>query len=82
VTRPPKTAMHRLYWAVTCPQYKISAFLSYPGGMGICPEYFWEVMLGDDVKCFTGPSAEKKMESVIIRVLTKSKLGHSKGQFR
>ena len=68
----PLSVTHRLYWHKRDPEKTISAFLSYPDGMGCCSEYFWEV-LGidedgheyDDVTRWTGNDAETDMETAI-----------------
>ena len=57
--------MHRLYWNVKAPKNRLSAFLSYPHGMALCLEYFWELYL-DDVERWTGPNAETEMEARIL----------------
>jgi hypothetical protein len=72
VTYPPKTATHRLYWSRERPDYTISAFLSYPGGMGAPQEYFWEAYIGSEPDRFFGDNAESEMESAIVRSLTAS----------
>jgi len=72
VTNPPYTATHRLYWSKERPDATISAFLSYPGGMGACQEYFWEAYIGDEPERFTGDNAEVEMESAIARSLVAS----------
>jgi hypothetical protein len=64
----PNTATHRLYWHKSDPDAVVSAFLSYPGGMGCCDEYFWETNIGDCER-FTGPSAEEEMEASIRKHL-------------
>jgi len=63
----PLTVTHRLYWNRKTNK-TISAFLSYPGGMGIRGgEYFWEIYSGDgDIERF---SAETEMESRIKELL-------------
>src|SRR6185312_2082255 len=63
----PLSVTHRLYWHRDKPEQKISAFLSYPNGMGACDTYFWEcnAIAPDDVVRFFGPDAEKKMETAI-----------------
>ena len=60
--RPP-TVTQRIYWnKVTSKQ--ISAFLSYPNGMGCMNEYFWEIYpYENDVGRFT---SEIEMEQTII----------------
>ena len=66
---PPQTVTHRLYWNVAKPDDTISAFLSYPGAMGCCDEYFWEAYIGEDVERWTGDTAEADMETAILGVL-------------
>lgn len=51
---------------------EISAVFSYPGGIGIVQEYFWETMpyfagasLADEIERFMGPESEKQMEAYI-----------------
>jgi hypothetical protein len=68
-TQPPLTVTHRLYWNVAKPEDMISAFLSYPGAMGCCDEYFWEAYIGDDVERWTGETAEADMEKAILGAL-------------
>lgn len=70
ITTPPSTYMHRLYWHVDRPDHTVSAFLSYPNGMGCCDEYFWENNIGDCER-FTGPTAEQDCEASILAELTK-----------
>ena len=71
----PKTVTHRLYWHKKNPNLTISAFLSYPDGMGGSNgEYFWEVYSvrrDGDIDRFFGKDAEKRMEAKIIRFLRK-----------
>jgi hypothetical protein len=49
VTSIPYTVTHRLYWKKGYPERTISAFLSYPGGMGHSAGYFWEAF-GDGIE--------------------------------
>lgn len=68
ICRPPYTVTHRLYWRHPDQAKIISAFLSYPNGMGACDEYFWEVYSIEPdggITRFTGENAEAKMEEVI-----------------
>ena len=66
---PPFTVTHRLYWNVARPNDTVSAFLSYPNGMGAVDEYFWEVYYGDEPERFVGEHAESEMEATILAVL-------------
>lgn len=67
---PPKTVTHRLYWNKRRPDVKVSAFLSYPNGMGftLMGAYFWEVMLpeADDVERF---EQEEEVEAAILNCI-------------
>jgi len=66
----PKTVIHRIYWHEDNSEETISAFLSYPDGMGASDEYFWEVYeIDEDTERFFGDDAEKEMEEKIIKVL-------------
>lgn len=68
VCSPPHTVTHRLYWHEKDPNQTISAFLSYPNGMGVCDEYFWEankVEDDNDITRYFGPDAETEMEAAI-----------------
>lgn len=47
---------------------RISAVLSYPGGLGYCDNYFWEIYPNKQGDC-TRFDSEKKMESYIKRQL-------------
>jgi len=71
----PLTVTHRLYWHESDPSKTISAFLSYPDGMGYSDgEYFWEA-LGiepDDVTRYFGADAETELETAIKQTLTKA----------
>lgn len=65
---PPKSVTTRLYWNVNRPDDSVSAILSYPGGMGLVDEYFWEALgtrADGDIERWTGPDAEKHMEDAI-----------------
>ena len=64
----PLTVTHRVYWNKKRPNEHISAFLSYPNGMGVLTSYFWEVMIGDDIERF---DFESDMERRVIEVLSK-----------
>lgn len=68
-TSPPYTVTHRLYWHPSNPEKCVSAFLSYPNGMGCCDEYFWEASV-NDCERFTGPTAEEDCEAAIVKALT------------
>lgn len=70
VTSPPYTVTHRLYWHPANPNEYVSAFLSYPNGMGCCDQYFWENNIGDCER-FTGETAEEDCEASIVAHLTK-----------
>jgi hypothetical protein len=75
---PPSTAIHRLYWRrLGHPdEDTISAFLSYPQGMGCVDEYFWGIYGGgsDGPERFLGPEAETEMETRILELLSKRPL--------
>lgn len=60
----PKSVTHRIYWNIDKPEQSVSAFLSYPNGLGSRNTYFWEMMLpeGEDVERF---DSEEEMELVI-----------------
>lgn len=64
MTSPPYSAIHRLYWRIQAPKRCVSAFLSYPNGLGAMPTYFWEISIGDCER-FTGVRAEEEMEAAI-----------------
>lgn len=75
---PPLTVTSRLYWNVARPEDTISAFLSYPNGMGCLSEYFWEELgcrTDGDISRYRGPNAEANMESVILARLGDSAVG-------
>lgn len=65
---PPLTVTHRLYWHKTNPNKTISAFLSYPNGMGCMDGYFWEIYPAEDggIERF---DKEEEMEVAIIKLL-------------
>jgi len=65
----PYTATHRIYWNNETDE-TISAFLSYPNGMGACDEYFWEALFEDTERWFD-ENAEIEMEEAIIERLTR-----------
>lgn len=72
MTYIPKTVTHRLYWHKDNPKETMSAFLSYPDGMGSCNEYFWEAYpIKGDVERWTGDKAEEDMEKVLVRILNR-----------
>ena len=65
----PKTVTHRIYWNKNTNDY-ISAFLSYPDGMGCSTEYFWEIYpVNNDLERFFGENAEQEMEDKIKKLL-------------
>ncbi len=59
----PYTYTHRLYW--NAEGRTVSAFLSYPNGMGCSESYFWEAML-EDVERFW---SEEEMEDAVRAAL-------------
>lgn len=71
--RKPLSVTHRLYWRVADPTDTISAFLSYPGGMGYWEKkYFWEIYYPrciEDVERFL---EEEEMERRVVQLLTRS----------
>lgn len=70
MTTQPKTTDHRLYWHVDFPDDTISAFLSYPNGMGMCDSYFWEAYpMSDGEERWSGDAAEIEMEEAVIAEL-------------
>jgi len=66
---PPLTCIHRIYWHKDNFENYISAFLSYPLGMGAVNAYFWEIYPteSEDIERF---ESENKMEIRIIECLT------------
>jgi hypothetical protein len=70
LTAAPLTVTHRLYWHRNNPEKTVSAFLSYPGGMGACKAYFWEILPGrndpDDIDRYF---SEDDMEQAIREIL-------------
>lgn len=65
----PYTVTHRAYWHKQTGEY-ISAFLSYPSGMGAVDQYFWEIHDSSDdyeARFFS----ETEMETVITARLTR-----------
>lgn len=68
VCSAPLTVTHRLYWHDKNKEKTISAFLSYPDGMGAMKEYFWETYgISCDIERFTGDNAEEEMEKMILK---------------
>lgn len=66
MTTRPLSVTHRLYWHESNPEKTISAFLSYPQGMGAESEYFWEAYkINNDIDRFFGENAETEMEEAI-----------------
>ncbi len=68
LTTSPKSYTHRVYWNPDFPGATISAFLSYPHGMGVCDGYFWEAMIDRE----EGPSrfdSEEGCEAAIVDAL-------------
>lgn len=62
----PLSVTHRLYWHESAPEKTVSAFLSYPNGLGCSDEYFWETHgITDDVERYFGDAAEAEMEIAI-----------------
>lgn len=65
---PPLTVTHRLYWHELQPDNTISAFLSYPNGMGAADEYFWEAFGPSpegDITRYFGENAEEELEAAV-----------------
>jgi hypothetical protein len=76
---PPKTVTARMYWNVANPKDTVSAFLSYPDGMGCCSEYFWEALgtrADGDIERWTGDDAEAQMEEAVRAALGDSARGN------
>lgn len=72
ICSPPLTVTHRNYWHERDAGKTLSAFLSYPGGMGADQEYFWEVYWRQrelDIERFYWPEAEAEMEVKIRKFL-------------
>lgn len=67
----PLTVTHRIYWYEKIKDKLISAFLSYPNGMGAVEKYFWEIYPTEDrnIERFIGDKAEEEMEEMIKRLL-------------
>lgn len=65
----PVVFLAREYWKGN---KRISAVLSYPDGFGSVDRYFWEIWPNKDGDCSRFFS-EKKMESVIVKLLSKNK---------
>lgn len=57
----PYTVTHRLYWNRRDPERRVSVFLSYPGAMGACPEYFWEAYIADVERFATEGECEARI---------------------
>ncbi len=66
--RKPSTVTHRIYWN-TITKEEVSAFLSYPHGMGAVSSYFWEIYNYKSGACERFNS-ESEMETRIISILT------------
>ena len=69
LTTSPKSYTHRIYWNPDVPAVTVSAFLSYPHGMGVCDGYFWEAMLNRE----GGPDrfgSEEECEAAIRELLS------------
>ena len=64
----PLSVTHRKYWHRKNPKYTISAFLSYPNGLGAVDKYFWEA-LGTINKYEERFFSEEEMERKIIKKL-------------
>jgi hypothetical protein len=64
---PPHTVTHRLYWHERDATKTLSAFLSYPNGMGCSDQYFWEAygLSDNDIERYFGDGAEAEMETAI-----------------
>jgi hypothetical protein len=62
----PLTVTHRVYWHRGNPEEEVSAFLSYPNGMGAMDCYFWEAYITRDTPRFT---SEEEMERKVVRHL-------------
>jgi hypothetical protein len=79
----PKSYTHRWYWHEDEPDCTISAFLSYPGGLGISGEYFWEANIADCER-FSGAKAEERLERAILTYLRRrrAKAKRTKGKKR
>lgn len=64
----PIVVMQRIYWNG---KKQISAVLSYPNGLSIQGEYFWEIYGDglDDIERFFDSNAEEEMETRIKELL-------------
>lgn len=59
----------RLYYLNRDIETGISAIFSYPGGIGLEEQYFWEILnLQGDIERFRGEDAEREMEQRIREV--------------
>lgn len=67
MTDAPLVVSARIYRKEGCRE-DISAVFSYPNGLSIHPDYFWEIYGGNDIVRFFGPDAEQKMEAAIVGV--------------
>jgi hypothetical protein len=65
----PRTAIHRLYWNRKNPENTVSAFLSYPDGMGAVQRYFWENYPAKDSDDVSRHFSEEEMENEIREML-------------
>lgn len=70
MTTVPLVVEARRYFNHVTEQY-LSAVFSYPKGLSMEKEYFWEIYpnLDGDIQRFFGLDAEKEMETVIIELL-------------
>jgi hypothetical protein len=62
MTSIPKSVIHRHYWHPSQPDRVVSAFLSYPYGLGAVDHFFWECSWGDVERFET----EEEMERAIV----------------
>lgn len=67
ICSPPYSVTHRLYWHEREKGKAVSAFLSYPNGLGAYDKYFWEIYPSaeGDIMRFYGEKAEEEMEEEI-----------------
>ena len=63
----PFTVTHRQYWHRWNKSLKVSAFLSYPNGMGCNDQYFWEALTNDANRYWS----EQEMENAITKFLNR-----------
>ncbi len=70
-TSPPYVVLARSYCLLSDPSRSISAVFSYPRGIGLINEYFWEIYPGrdGDPDRFLGETAEVDMEAAIKAIL-------------